>query len=214
MSREQARILARALPSGDVPANWLVDINAALECWDTGRDLRDIRLAARHAASIVRSVKQLGGGDHARIPNVDINDTLHKSLALLQSNLRAVEVVLRPAILPPVTASVTELVQIWVNLIKNACDAMEHTDNPQIEIATRSVKNKLLVIITNNGPIIDEATRRKIFNPNFSTKKGGLSFGLGLGLAIVQRIVNSYGGTIVVKSDHQHTTFRIKLPIT
>lgn len=135
-------------------------------------------------------------------------------MALLQSNLRYVEVVLRPAILPPVTASVTELVQIWVNLIKNACDAMENTEAPQIEIVTRSVKNKLLVTITNNGPMIDEATRRKIFNPNFSTKKGGLSFGLGLGLAIVQRIVHSYGGTIAVKSDHQRTTFRIKLPIT
>jgi hypothetical protein len=214
LSREHARTLARALPEGDVPADWLKDIDAALICWDSGRDLRDIRLAARHAASIVRSVKQLGGGDHARIPNVDITDTLHKSLALLQSNLRYVDVVLRPAILPPVTASITELVQIWVNLIKNACDAMEHTDNPQIEIITRSVKNKLLVTITNNGPMIDEATRRKIFNPNFSTKKGGLSFGLGLGLAIVRRIVNSYGGTIVVKSDHQRTTFRIKLPIT
>ncbi len=214
LSREQARTLARALPKGEVPANWLDDIDAALVCWDSGRDLRDIRFAARHAASIVRSVKQLGGGDHARIPDVDINDTLHKSLALLQSNLRYVDVVLRPAILPPVTASVTELVQIWVNLIKNACDAMENTEAPQIEIVTRSVKNKLLVTITNNGPMIDEATRRKIFNPNFSTKKGGLSFGLGLGLAIVQRIVNSYGGTIAVKSDHQWTTFRIKLPIT
>ncbi|MEC6815759.1 ATP-binding protein [Photobacterium toruni] len=214
LSREHARTLARALPEGDVPEHWLEDLNTALVCWDNGRDLRDIRLAARHAASIVRSVKQLGGGDHARIPDVDINDTLHKSLALLQSNLRQVEVVLRPAILPPMTASVTELVQIWVNLIKNACDAMENTEAPQIEIITRSVKNKLLVTITNNGPMIDEVTRRKIFNPNFSTKKGGLSFGLGLGLAIVQRIVNSYGGTIAVKSDLQRTTFRIKLPIT
>ncbi len=53
LSREQARILARALPEGDIAANWLEDIDAALICWDCGRDLRDIRLAARHAASII-----------------------------------------------------------------------------------------------------------------------------------------------------------------
>ncbi|WP_318459082.1 ATP-binding protein [Photobacterium leiognathi] len=213
LPREKAKTLARAIPEGEVPAPWLTHLDEALRYWDCGRDLRDMRLAAKHSASIVKSVKQLGGSDHVRQPDVDINETLHKSLALLQSNLRPVEVILRPAVLPPLMASSTELVQVWVNLIKNACDAMEYTTAPQIEIVTRHVKNKILVTITNNGPMIDEATRRQIFNPNFTTKKGGLSFGLGLGLSIVQRIIQSYDGSVVVKSDEERTTFRIKLPI-
>ena len=102
--------------------------------------LHDMKLASKHAASIVRSVKQLGGTDNARQPDVDVNDTIHKSLALLQSNLRRVNVVLRPAVLPTMTASTTELVQVWVNIIKNACDAMEDTPEPQIEIITRHSK--------------------------------------------------------------------------
>ncbi|KLV08959.1 histidine kinase [Photobacterium aquae] len=213
LEREQARQLARALPEGEVPAYWLDNLDEALQYWDIGRDIHDMRIAAKHAASIVRSVKQLGGTDTARQPDVDVNDTIHKSLALLQSNLRRVNVVLRPAVLPCITASATELVQVWVNIIKNACDAMERTDDPQIEIITRHSKNRLLITISNNGPMIDEATRRKVFQPNFTTKKGGLSFGLGLGLSIVQRIVHSYGGTIALKSDPEKTKFRIKLPI-
>ncbi|GHA60493.1 ATP-binding protein [Photobacterium aphoticum] len=213
LGRDQARQLARALPEGEVPDFWLKNVDEALQYWDMGRDLHDMRLAAKHATSIVRSVKQLGGTDTARQPDVDVNDTIHKSLSLLQSNLRRVDVVLRPAILPPITASTTELVQVWVNIIKNACDAMEETEHPQIEIITRYSKNRLLITISNNGPMIDEATRRKVFQPNFTTKKGGLSFGLGLGLSIVQRIVHSYGGTIALKSDPEKTKFRIKLPI-
>jgi len=213
LEREQARQLARAQPKGDIPDDWLENLDEALQYWDMGRDLHDMRLASKHAASIVRSVKQLGGTDHARQPDIDINDTIHKSLSLLQSNLRRVNVVLRPAVLPTITASTTELVQVWVNIIKNACDAMEQTQDPQIEIITRHSKNRLLITISNNGPMIDEATRRKVFQPNFTTKKGGLSFGLGLGLSIVQRIVQSYGGTIALKSDSEKTKFRIKLPI-
>ena len=213
LGREQARQLARAQPQGDILPHWLDNLDEALQYWDMGRDLHDMRLAAKHAANIVRSVKQLGGTDNVRQPDVDINETIHKSLSLLQSNLRRVSVVLRPAVLPTVTASTTELVQVWVNIIKNACDAMEETADPQIEIITRHSKNRLLITISNNGPMIDEATRRKVFQPNFTTKKGGLSFGLGLGLSIVQRIVQSYGGTIALKSDPEKTKFRIKLPI-
>nr|WP_086940351.1 ATP-binding protein [Thaumasiovibrio occultus] len=213
LGKEQARMLARALPEGEVPDNWLQYLPDSLHYWQMGRDLHDMRLAAMHAASIVRSVKQLGGTDQQRTPGVDINDTLNKSISLLQSNLRRINVVLSPAVLPSITASSTELVQVWVNIIKNACDAMETTEEPKLEIITRHSNNRLAITISNNGPMMDEATRRKIFQPNYTTKKGGLSFGLGLGLSIVQRIINSYGGTIATKSSEEKTTFRIKLPI-
>jgi signal transduction histidine kinase len=70
------------------------------------------------------------------------------------------------------------------------------------------------VTIANNGPAIDEENLHKIFNPNFTTKKLGLDFGLGLGLAIVRRVVDSYNGTIEVRSNDRETSFTVNIPTT
>ncbi|MDG2664392.1 ATP-binding protein, partial [Vibrio parahaemolyticus] len=177
------------------------------------RDLHDLRIASKHTVGIVRSVKQLGRTDIDLDEAININDSINRALALLQSDLRRVSVRFSPADLPAFIGSQTELVQVWVNILKNACDALGETEKPGIEIHTRESKGKILVTIANNGPEIDEATRRKIFRPNFTTKKGGLSFGLGLGLSIVKRIIAGYNGSIVVKSDSEKTIFRIKLPV-
>lgn len=208
-----SKALARALGSDKVPQSWLESPDDALKYWQMGRGLHDLRIAARHTVSIVKSVKQLGRIDSEPEELLDINDTINKALSLLQSDLRRVDVHLRPAAVPRLIGSSTEFVQVWSNLIKNACDAMQNTEHPQIDIQTKVSNSRLLVTIANNGPEIDEQTRRKIFQPNFTTKKGGLSFGLGLGLSIVKRIVSENGGTIVVKSDPERTIFRVKLPL-
>ena len=72
----------------------------------------------------------------------------------------------------------------------------------------------MAVTITNNGPPIPAEIQEKIFQPSFTTKKKGLDFGLGLGLSIVRRIVDSYGGTIELRSTDGHTSFTINLPTT
>ncbi len=213
IDRDTARELARAVPEGELSQFWLKSPEQAVRYWNIGRDLHDMRLAARHSVGIVRSVKQLGRTDIDTDEILDVNDSINKALVLLQSDLRRVSVHLSPAAMPMVKASATELVQIWANIIKNASDAMEKVQEPEIEISTRVSNRFVLVTIANNGPEIDEATRRKIFQPNFTTKKGGLSFGLGLGLAIVKRILSGYGGSIAVKSNQDKTIFRIKLPV-
>ncbi|WP_456297263.1 ATP-binding protein [Vibrio sp. AK197] len=213
IERRLAKQLAKALPNGELSPHWLAQPEQAVRFWQVGRDLHDLHLASKHAIGIVQSVKQLGKTEINQEEWVDINDTLNKATVLLQSDLRRVALKVRPAELPKFQCSETELVQVWVNIIKNACDAMQETDNPQILIQTRVDKSRILVTIANNGPAMNESVRRQIFQPNFTTKKGGLSFGLGLGLAIVKRIVTGYGGSVAVKSDNQYTIFRIKLPV-
>ncbi|MGY0616008.1 ATP-binding protein [Vibrio sp. FJH11] len=213
LPRDVARDLARAVPEEYLSEHWLKNPQEAIRYWQMGRDLHDLRLATKHTVGIVRSVKQLGRADIDINEALNINDSINRALALLQSDLRRVKVRFSPAELPRFIGSQTELVQIWVNIIKNACDALIKVESPTIEIQTRASKGRILVTIANNGPEIDEATRRKIFQPNFTTKKGGLSFGLGLGLSIVKRIVTGCGGSVVVKSDSDKTIFRIKLPV-
>ncbi|MGD1469543.1 ATP-binding protein [Vibrio harveyi] len=213
LPKELARELARAVPTDYLNEHWLKRPEEAIRYWQMGRDLHDLRTASKHTVGIVKSVKQLGRTDIDKEEGLRVNDSINQALALLQSDLRRVSVRFSPADLPLFVGSQTELVQIWVNILKNACDAMRETESPAIEIQTRVSKSKILVTIANNGPEIDEATRRKIFRPNFTTKKGGLSFGLGLGLSIVKRIVAGYNGSIAVKSDSEKTIFRIKLPV-
>ncbi|GAK83799.1 sensor histidine kinase [Vibrio ponticus] len=213
IDRATAKDLARAIPSDTVSSHWLRNPQGAVKYWKMGRDLHDLRSASKHTVGIVRSVKQLGRADIDTLEWVDINESINRALALLQSDLRSVEVRFSPGDMPLYKCSQTELVQVWVNIIKNACDAMIDSNGAKIEVKTRFNRNRILVSITNNGPEIEPATRRRIFDPNFTTKKGGLSFGLGLGLSIVRRIVAGYGGSIAVKSDVQQTIFRIKLPI-
>lgn len=213
LTKEVARDLARAVPNNFLSEHWLKRPEEAIRFWQMGRDLHDLRIASKHTVGIVRSVKQLGRTDIDLDEAININDSINRALALLQSDLRRVSVRFSPADLPAFIGSQTELVQVWVYILKNACDALGETEKPGIEIHTRESKGKILVTIANNGPEIDEATRRKIFRPNFTTKKGGLSFGLGLGLSIVKRIIAGYNGSIVVKSDSEKTIFRIKLPV-
>lgn len=211
--RNIAKSLARAVPKGEVDDYWLADPLEAIRYWEVGRDLHDMRLAAKHSVGIVKSVKQLGRTDIDTDEWLDVNESINKAVSLLQSDLRRVSVHMSPANLPLFKGLSTELVQVWANIMKNACDAMGNIKEPVIDISTRYSNKRILVTITNNGPEIDESTRRKIFRPNFTTKKGGLSFGLGLGLSIVKRIVSGYGGSIAVKSSAEKTIFRIKLPV-
>ncbi|NBP69133.1 MAG: ATP-binding protein [Cytophagia bacterium] len=111
-------------------------------------------------------------------------------------------------------ASTGDLVQVWVNLIKNACESMLQagTQHPTLAIQMDEFENYYKVTITDNGPGIDASLMSRIFEPNFSTKVQGLSFGLGLGLSIVKKIIDSYKGSISFTSVPGETSFIVQLP--
>ncbi len=195
------------------------DVATCISLWETGRDCHDMQLAAKHSASIVRSVKELAGADKVYQGNVDLNTTLSEALSLLQSDLRQVTVEKNLAAdLPSVWGNSSEFVQVWVNIIKNASDALKesNTQNPLIVISSNlHSKRALEICLTNNGPPIPENLLPRLFLPNITTKKGvGSSMGLGLGLCITKRIIDSYHGEISVKSDTNGTSFCVILPLT
>lgn len=86
-----------------------------------------------------------------------------------------------PAELPIFVGSQTELVQIWVNILKNACDAMINIESPTIEIHTRVSKGKILVTIANNGPEIDEPRAEKYLGLTLQRRRADCLLGWGLG---------------------------------
>jgi signal transduction histidine kinase len=98
--------------------------------------------------------------------------------------------------------------QVFTNLIMNACEAMGEQGG-ELKLRLRSAGAQVAVEIEDSGPGVPEPMREQIFNPFFTTKKTGV----GLGLAIVSKIVDAHGGTLkLVSPSGSGACFRVTLP--
>ncbi len=99
--------------------------------------------------------------------------------------------------------------QVFINLIKNAVDAIEREGEVKIKAEER--ENQAILYVSDTGKGIPANILPKIFDPFFTTKESGK--GYGLGLFIVYHLIKSNGGTIEVESEvGKGTTFTIKVP--
>jgi signal transduction histidine kinase len=113
--------------------------------------------------------------------------------------------------LPEVAADEAQLRQAFINLIRNAREAMSASAVRRLDISVRDAgQGRIAVAVHDSGPGIDAANLDKIFDPLFSTKEQGT----GLGLALVQQIVVEHGGQIeVVSAVGTGSTFTVTLPV-
>ncbi len=112
--------------------------------------------------------------------------------------------------LPPLSAVRANLVQVFVNLITNACQAMQ--PGGAVHLTTVRDGQEAVVCVRDTGSGIDPRHLSRIFDPFFTTKPEGK--GTGLGLSIVQGIVEAHGGRMGVESTlGVGTTFTIRLPL-
>jgi signal transduction histidine kinase len=141
---------------------------------------------------------------------VDMHDLIAKSIAMLGAQAEkkqvAVTVSLR-ASQPVVECDGEQMTQVLLNLLMNGLQILDHGGH--IEIATHDDARYLYIEIADDGPGIDPKERAKVFEAFFFKREGGI----GLGLAIVQQIVNSHGGEIeATESRLGGALFRIRLP--
>lgn len=112
--------------------------------------------------------------------------------------------------LPPLSAVRANLVQVFVNLITNACQAMQ--PGGAVYLSTRREGQEAVARVRDTGSGIEPKHLPRIFDPFFTTKSEGK--GTGLGLSIVQGIVEAHGGHMGVESTlGEGTTFTIRLPL-
>lgn len=107
-----------------------------------------------------------------------------------------------------VHAAPAELVQVLVNLMINAIDALQGVSHPTIRVAVLPGEGQTSVVVADNGPGVPENIRTRIFDPFFTTKDPGE--GTGLGLAICSKILERAGATIELQGD-TGSTFRLTL---
>jgi len=175
--------------------------------------------AAQRCSSIVLNLLNYTreSGDEAE--DVDLNEVVGSTVALLQHNLQQADIELQvdEGDPPPLEGNFTELCTVVTNLVLNARDAtlaMKQEDGrkPAIGINTSSDdKGGALLAVRDNGGGIPENARERIFDPFFTTKEVGA--GTGLGLSIVDGIVKRHQGRIEVQSElGTGTVFLIHLP--
>lgn len=111
-----------------------------------------------------------------------------------------------------ITADDGLLKQVLINLTKNAAEAC--VEPAMICISIQDAGEDLFIHVADNGPGIPEDIRKRVFEAYFTTKHTGPSPGMGLGLAICQKIILDHRGEITVQSKPGETIFSIRLPKT
>jgi PAS domain S-box-containing protein len=168
---------------------------------------------AKHINRIADIVRQMSSFSKTRttdLRHADIQDLVRQTLDLVKYDKRMKHITIGidiPTGLPIVSVDETQLIQVLMNIILNAADAMPNGGN--LDIAAQDMGSELEVSIADTGTGISPEYIEKIFDPFFTTKE----MGTGLGLAVSYNIIKSYQGDILVESRPEGgTIFKVRLP--
>ncbi len=169
---------------------------------------------ANRVGRIVRDMKALSRSDGDALGPTDLVGAIEKSLQMVQGHLKhRAQVVRNLRAVPTVLGNESRLVQVFVNLLINAAQALPEgqAQENRIEVTTEATDDGCVIArVRDSGVGIPEQVRERIFDPFFTTKPVGV--GTGLGLAIVHNLVRAMDGRIDVDSvEDAGTTFTIRL---
>lgn len=204
---------------------------------DLPKLLSSIRVGSERIREIVKSLRNFSRLDEAEFKAVDIHDGIDSTLMILHNRLKpksdykGIQLIKEYGQLPQVECYPGQLNQVFMNILTNAIDALEETNQSRslssnqsdqsdqtepktIRIRTEVIEaNQVAIHISDNGPGIAEAIQSKLFNPFFTTKSVGQGTGLGLSISY-QIITETHGGRLTCHSAlGQGSEFVIEIPI-
>ena len=210
-----------------VPIQAVKDLSEDLELEYITQDLpkliASIKSGTDRIRQIVLSLRNFSRLDESEFKLADIHEGLESTLMILSRRLaatdsrQAIEVIKAYENIPMVECYVSQLNQVFMNILVNAIDAIDSVSMAdqgyQIMLQTFQTADSVTVRITNNGPPILYDDRKRMFDPFFTTKPVGKGTGMGLAISY-QTIVDLHKGTLECsQSEDQKTIFTIEIPI-
>ncbi len=179
------------------------------------RLLEEARSGTERIRKIAHSLRTLSRGESIERRSVDLPAALESSVSLVLNEIHfRARLVMDIGPVPVVFADESRLVQVFVNLLANAAQAIPEgrADANEIRVTTRTDEaGRAVVEVRDTGAGIPPHLLARVFDPFYTTKDVGA--GTGLGLSISHAIVASFGGEIEVKSaPSEGTVFRVTLP--
>ena len=206
---EDLQLISDQVPEVDMlpVINW---INQNLT---TEKLVSEIGEASQRINDLVMSVKSYTHMDRAPEKQpANIHEGINNTLTMLNHKIKKsqIEVEQNYKVSGDVSIFVSEMNQVWTNLIDNAIDAMEKTEAKKLTINTWDDGEFVNVDVKDSGVGIPEEVVDNIFDPFFTTKAVGK--GTGLGLDVAQQIITQHNGRIKVTSRPGETIFNVCIP--
>lgn len=217
---EVARRLAHEIKNPLTPIQLSAErLQMKLEGKVAGGDLEMLHRSTQTIINQVQAMKRMVNdfSDYARMPapelaEVDLNALVGEVLGLYETSSAHINAELAVD-LPLVWGDATQLRQIIHNLLRNAEDAQDGLESPQIKIVTTRAGEQAELSIIDNGPGFPAEIIARVFEPYVTTKARGT----GLGLAIVKKIVDEHQGRINIANRQPYgaeVSIRIPLALT
>jgi PAS domain S-box-containing protein len=189
------------------------------------RFIEDIQAAALRAADIVRHMLDFSRRSEAKRGVCDPEQLIHRALSLARSDYDLkksydfkkiqIEVNVEER-LPLICCITTEIEQVFLNLLRNAAQAIAEVEppvpSPRIAISVTGIPGAVRIVFTDNGPGMTEAVRRRIFEPFYTTKPPGIGTGLGLSVSYFIITQSHHGRMRAESQPGGGSRFIIELP--
>ncbi len=167
-----------------------------------------IQSSVNYADNIIRDLQDFSATRKPSLKKANINTIVKETLSQVEKP-RNVKISTKLSQLPEVEVDKDMIKRVFLNLISNGIHATTERQG-KLEIKTNRSNKFVEVSFADNGEGITEENKKKLFTPFFSTRAKGM----GMGLPICKKFVESHGGTIEVKSEEgKGSIFTVKLPI-
>jgi signal transduction histidine kinase len=179
--------------------------------------MKDIMQQTFRASDKIEAIRQFSKPGQVKLEPVDILKVIHSSIALLDHTLKKYATNLKtefPATVPMIRGNAKQLEIVFVNLVKNAAEAMASSATAALArnllLSCKDDGNFIVVSVKDSGPGIKRTDIGHLFEAYFTTKGSG---GTGVGLFLSHQVIKAHGGSIEVRSEEgKGTEFLVRLP--